>query len=156
MRFSILAPAALTLCALALSACSLPYHHRYGRAMTAESQSTAQFPDMAPNRAALVADQPVSTFSVDVDTASYAYVRGQLAGGRLPVAGAVRVEEMVNYFPYKYAAPELRSRPFAVTTEIMPSPWKAGNQLLHIGVRGYDIPATERPPANVVLLIDVS
>ena len=155
MRSSILAPSALALCALSLAACSLPYH-RHAPPMLEQAASSAQFPDMAPNKAALVAEQPVSTFSVDVDTASYAYVRGQLAGGRLPVAGAVRVEEMVNYFPYKYAAPELRTRPFAVSTEVMPSPWKAGNQLLHIGVRGYDIPAPERPPANVVLLIDVS
>lgn len=115
-----------------------------------------KFPDKEANKSQLVADQPVSTFSADVDTASYAFVRRMLTGGRVPPADAVRVEEMVNYFPYQYAGPKSRSEPFAVTTEVMPSPWKAGNELVHIALRGYDIHAAERPRANVVLLIDVS
>ena len=119
-------------------------------------QGADKFPDREANKALLVAEHPVSTFSVDVDTASYAFVRRLLSAGRVPPAQAVRVEEMVNYFPYKYAAPRNRAQPFAVTTEVMPSPWKAGNQLVHIAVRGYDIQAAERPSANVVLLIDVS
>ncbi len=119
-------------------------------------QSTDKFPDKEANGITLVADQPVSTFSVDVDTASYAFVRRTLSNGTLPPAEAVRVEEMVNYFPYKYATPATRSQPFGVVTELMPSPWNAENQLVHIAVRGYDIATTERPRANVVLLIDVS
>jgi Ca-activated chloride channel family protein len=115
-----------------------------------------KFPDKQANKTVLVADQPVSTFSSDVDTASYAFVRRTLSGGALPPPDAVRVEEMVNYFPYKYAGPSSRSEPFAVTTEVMPSPWKAGNQLVHIALRGFDIPAPDRPRANVVLLVDVS
>ncbi|KQQ91688.1 VWA domain-containing protein [Massilia sp. Leaf139] len=114
------------------------------------------FPEAQANKAILVEEQPVSTFSSDVDTASYAFVRRQLNAGRLPPAAAVRVEEMVNYFPYTYARPASRTQPFAVTTEVMPSPWKAGNQLLHIAVRGFDIEKAERPPMNVVLLVDVS
>lgn len=115
-----------------------------------------KFPDKEANATQLVAEHPVSTFSADVDTASYAFVRRQLTGGRLPPPGAVRVEEMVNYFPYRYAAPRTRGEPFAITTEVMPSPWKAGNQLLHVAVRGFDLEQAERPPLNLVLLIDVS
>ena len=115
-----------------------------------------KFPDRAANGTIDVAAQPVSTFSLDVDTASYAFVRRTLMSGRLPPAAAVRVEEMVNYFPYAYPAPRDRTHPFAVTTTVTPSPWAAENQLLHIAVRGFDIPRAERPRANVVLLIDVS
>jgi Ca-activated chloride channel family protein len=123
---------------------------------TAFQPGTDKFPDKDANGVTLVADQPVSTFSVDVDTASYAVVRRSLVNGALPPPAAVRVEEMVNYFPYQYATPPTRSQPFAVMTEVMPSPWNAQNQLVHIAVRGYDIVANERPRANVVLLIDVS
>lgn len=124
-------------------------------------QATDKFPDKEAGKAVLVSEQPVSTFSTDVDTASYAFVRRMLSSGRMPPPAAVRVEEMVNYFPYRYAGPKSSSQPFAVSTEVMPSPWKAGNQLVHIAVRGYDIQhvmshTAERPRANVVLLVDVS
>lgn len=119
-------------------------------------QGAEKFPEKDANKAVLAAEQPVSTFSVDVDTASYAFVRRMLSAGRTPPLQAVRVEEMVNYFPYKYPAPASAKQPFAVTTEVMPSPWQAGNQLVHIALRGYDIKAVERPRANVVLLVDVS
>jgi Ca-activated chloride channel family protein len=115
-----------------------------------------KFPDKEANRSQLVAEHPVSTFSADVDTASYAFVRRLLSAGRVPPPDAVRVEEMVNYFPYHYAGPKSRSQPFVVTTEVMPSPWRAGNQLVHIAVRGFDVQAAERPAMNVVLLVDVS
>jgi Ca-activated chloride channel family protein len=118
--------------------------------------SNDKYPDQDANSLTLVSDQPVSTFSVDVDTASYAMVRHALTSGALPPPGAVRVEEMVNYFPYKYATPPTRSQPFGVMTELMPSPWNPGNQLVHIAVRGYDIASVDRPRANVVLLVDVS
>jgi Ca-activated chloride channel family protein len=119
-------------------------------------QGTDKFPDKEANKPVLASEQPVSTFSADVDTASYAFVRRMLSAGRVPPPDAVRVEEMVNYFPYHYAGPRNPAEPFAVATEVMPSPWKPGNQLLHIAVRGYDIQAAERPRANVVLLVDVS
>jgi Ca-activated chloride channel family protein len=115
-----------------------------------------KFPDKEANKATLVSEQPVSTFSADVDTASYAFVRRMLSSGRMPAPDAVRVEEMVNYFPYHYAGPRSAAEPFRVATEVMPSPWQAGNQLVHIAVRGYDIQTAERPRANVVLLVDVS
>lgn len=115
-----------------------------------------RFADKAPGGVLTVAEQPVSTFSLDLDTASYAFVRRHLNQGRLPPREAVRVEEMVNYFAYQYPAPVNRAQPFRVTTAVMPSPWASGNQLLHIAVRGYDMAAAARPRANVVLLIDTS
>jgi len=115
-----------------------------------------RFPDKEPTSVLSAAEHPVSTFSVDVDTASYAFVRRNLNGGRMPPRESVRVEELVNYFPYAYPAPEDRVRPFRVTSTVTPSPWSADNQLLHIAIRGYDIPRAARPRANVVLLIDTS
>jgi Ca-activated chloride channel homolog len=115
-----------------------------------------RFPEKEANKTTLVAEHPVSTFSADVDTSSYALVRRMLNEGRVPNPDAVRVEEMVNYFPYKYSSAVKRSEPFALTTQLVPSPWKAGNQLVHIAVRGFDIQAAERPRANIVLLVDVS
>jgi Ca-activated chloride channel family protein len=130
----------------------------YGPAMpwVIAAPGADRFPDREANKQVLTAEQPVSTFSADVDTASYAFVRRILSGGRMPAPDAVRVEEMVNYFPYQYPAPRKASEPFAVTTSVLPNPWKAGTQLVHIAVRGYDIQAAERPRANVVLLVDVS
>ncbi|HSQ13347.1 MAG TPA: VWA domain-containing protein [Candidatus Deferrimicrobium sp.] len=118
--------------------------------------NTDRFPDKEPTSVLSAAEHPVSTFSVDVDTASYAFVRRSLNGGRMPPRESVRVEEMINYFPYAYSSPENRAQPFRVTTTVMPSPWAAENQLLHIGIRGYDIARSERPRANLVLLIDTS
>lgn len=102
-----------------------------------------------------VADQPVSTFSANVDTASYALTRRLLTSHGLPPPQAVRVEEMVNYFPYSYAASGDPATPFKVQTTITPSPWKPSHQLLHIALKGY-MPNTERPKLNLVLLIDTS
>ncbi|HET7005479.1 MAG TPA: VWA domain-containing protein [Candidatus Binatia bacterium] len=115
-----------------------------------------RFPDKEPTSVLSAAEHPVSTFSVDVDTASYAFTRRSLTGGRMPPRESVRVEELVNYFPYAYPAPESRAQPFRVTTTVLPSPWAGENQLLHIAIRGYDIARNQRPRANVVLLIDTS
>ena len=115
-----------------------------------------RFPDKEPSGERSVREQPISTFSLDVDTASYAVVRRYLSAGQTPPADAVRVEEMVNYFPYAYPGPEDRTQPFRVTHSVLPSPWAEENQLLHIAIKGYDIPRAERPRANVVLLIDTS
>lgn len=103
-----------------------------------------------------VSAEPVSTFSIDVDTASYSFVRRSLNAGRLPPKDAVRVEEMVNYFPYDYARPESADEPFRANVQVFPSPWNARNQLVHIGLKGYDLKSKERPPANLVLLVDIS
>jgi Ca-activated chloride channel family protein len=104
----------------------------------------------------LVREDPVSTFSVDVDTASYSNVRRLLNRGVLPRHDAVRVEELVNYFAYGYPTPTDQEAPFSVYTEIGPSPWHASRHLLHIGIKGYEVAETDLPPANLVFLIDVS
>lgn len=103
-----------------------------------------------------VAEDPVSTFSADVDTASYAWVRRALKQGVLPDPRTVRVEELVNYFPYDYAGPASNETPFRATVTVTPTPWNEDTKLLHIGVKGYDVSAAERPRANLVFLIDVS
>jgi Ca-activated chloride channel family protein len=103
-----------------------------------------------------VAEAPVSTFAVDVDTGSYANVRRMLLDGQMPPQGAVRTEEMLNYFRYDYPVPQDRSRPFTISTDMTTTPWNAETRLLRIGLRGYDVPRAERPPANLVFLVDVS
>lgn len=100
--------------------------------------------------------EPVSTFSVDVDTGAYANARRFLTSGRLPPKDAVRSEEMINYFRYDYPAPPNRATPFTVTTDLAVSPWNPQTRLLRIGLRGYDLPHSSRPPANLVFLVDVS
>jgi Ca-activated chloride channel family protein len=102
-----------------------------------------------------VAEHPVSTFSIDVDTGAYSNLRRFLKSGTLPRQDAVRVEEMINYFDYAYAPPKDRSRPFSVHTEMAPSPWNAKTQLLRIGLQGWK-PEGELPPSNLVFLVDVS
>jgi Ca-activated chloride channel family protein len=104
----------------------------------------------------LVAAEPVSTFSVDVDTGAYANARRFLTQGMMPPQDAVRTEEMINYFRYDYAKPRDRSQPFTVTTDVARTPWNDNTYLMRIGLRGYDIDSAERPPANLVFLMDVS
>ena len=104
----------------------------------------------------LVAQEPVSTFSVDVDTGAYANVRRFLAMGARPPQDAVRTEELINYFRYDYPLPGSRSAPFSVTTDVARTPWNPNTRLLRVGLRGYDLPRSARPPANLVFLVDVS
>ena len=104
----------------------------------------------------IVREEPVSTFSIDVDTASYAYVRRALTDGWLPEPDAVRIEEMVNYFNYDYPAPDTAETPFKATMQIYPTPWNAKTQLLQIGVKGYVPPVTEARASNLVFLLDTS
>lgn len=115
-----------------------------------------RYEDVAPNPIRIVADEPVSTFSIDVDTASYSNVRRMLSEGRLPPRDAVRIEELVNYFRYDYPLPRARTEPFSTTVAVAPSPWAEGRQIVHIGLQGYNIVPRERPPLNLTLLIDVS
>jgi Ca-activated chloride channel family protein len=103
-----------------------------------------------------VAEKPVSTFSIDVDTGSYTNSRRILHEGRLPAKDVVRVEEFINYFNYDYPAPESQDTPFNVITELGPTPWNRKTHLLHIGIKGYQLPETQLPPSNLVFLIDVS
>ena len=104
----------------------------------------------------LTRSEPVSTFSVDVDTGAYANARRFLTAGQLPPRDAVRTEEMINYFRYAYPLPEKREAPFSVTTDMAVTPWNAQTRLLRVGLRGYDLPRSQRPPANLVFLVDVS
>ncbi|NNJ75034.1 MAG: VWA domain-containing protein [Anderseniella sp.] len=119
-------------------------------------QGRDKFSDITSNPLKVVAKDPVSTFSIDVDTASYAFVRNALNNGVLPQKDAVRVEEMINYFDYGYQAPENRNQPFRANVSVMPTPWNTNTKLLRIGIKGFELPKTEAPKANLVFLIDTS
>lgn len=99
-------------------------------------------------------NDPLSTFSIDVDTASYANVRRWLTSGSLPPIGAVRIEEMINYFSYNY--PEPKEGPIGITSELGPCPWQPENKLVRIGIKAKDLDSANLPPSNLVFLIDVS
>ncbi|HVI04395.1 MAG TPA: von Willebrand factor type A domain-containing protein, partial [Enhygromyxa sp.] len=112
------------------------------------------YAEIDENRLKATRDEKMSTFSIDVDTASYANVRRFLDDSTLPPADAVRAEELINYFSYDYPAPS-DEHPFSVTTEIADCPWNQDARLLHIGLRAKDIGA-KLPPRNLVFLLDVS
>lgn len=115
-----------------------------------------RFGDFKENTVIAASENPVSTFSIDVDTASYSFVRRMLNNGQLPEKDAVRTEELINYFDYAYTAPKDRTAPFATYTNVMDSPWTKGNKLIHIGIQGYQLTVSEIPQSNVVFLLDVS
>ena len=117
--------------------------------------NTESYAPIQGNRFKQVADEPLSTFSIDVDTASYANVRRFLRSGQMPPPDAVRVEEMVNYFPYDYAPPR-GDAPFAVHVESAACPWAPAHALVKIALKGKELDAEARPPCNLVFLIDVS
>jgi len=118
-----------------------------------DRENYAHFDDNPLKR---VVEHPVSTFSIDVDTGAYSNTRRMLNAGRLPAQDAVRVEELINYFAYDYPAPGERSEPFNVITELGPNPWNLKTHLLHIGLKGFEVPKSSIPAANLVFLIDVS
>jgi Ca-activated chloride channel family protein len=120
------------------------------------AQDRENYAHVENNPVKLASGQPVSTFSVDVDTASYANVRRMLNEGRLPPQDAVRIEEMINYFSYDYQGPNSRNQPFRVTAEMAPSPWNPQKHLLHIGIKGFAMDKSQLPPSNLVFLVDVS
>lgn len=115
-----------------------------------------QYEDVDPNPVKLVSEEPVSTFSIDVDTASYANVRRFLEDGVLPPKDAVRIEELINYFDYTYPQPAEGEAPFSTQVNVMPSPFAEGRELMQIGIQGRDIDRDARPPINLTLLMDVS
>ena len=123
------------------------YYHDVGR---------DKFTSVAQNPFKVAREEPVSTFSIDVDTASYSFVRGSLNQNLLPQPAAVRTEEMVNYFPYDYASPKSAEQPFTSNIAVFPSPFTAGRKLVRIGIKGYAIQRATRPRANLVFLIDTS
>lgn len=119
-----------------------------------DRENYLHYPDNGVKR---VVEEPVSTFSIDVDTAAYANVRRMLSQeGRLPPTDAIRLEEMINYFSYSYTPPQEGGQPFSIHTELAPAPWSDKHQLLQIGLQGYEPAMAQRPPANLVFLVDVS
>lgn len=124
-----------------------PYYRDTGR---------DKFTATEQNAFKIVRDEPVSTFSLDVDTASYSFVRASLNQNVLPQPAAVRTEELVNYFPYDYAPARAADQPFSTHVAVFPSPWAPGRQLVRIGVKGFEIGQATRPRANLVFLIDTS
>lgn len=122
-----------------------------------QAPDTAKYQGYDDNPWKRVAQDPVSTFSADVDTASYANIRRFLQRGQLPPQDAVRAEELINYFDYHYAAPNAESKhAFTVHTHIAPAPWAPTHQLIRIAIKGKDVAKENLPPANLVFLVDVS
>lgn len=119
-----------------------------------QAENRDAFPDFKDNAVTEVAADPVSTFSIDVDTSSYSFVRKMINQGALPPKGAVRLEEMINYFPYNYALPAKGEDPFRPTVAVYKAPWNPDHKLVHIGIKGYDLET--KPQSNLVFLIDTS
>lgn len=131
-----------------------PYPYPYPRPQQPQDREKYAGEEVASIKR--VAEEPVSTFAVDVDTGSYSNVRRFLNDGKMPPEAAVRTEEMINYFRYDYPKPSSREAPFSVSTDLSTTPWNDASRLLRIGLRGYDIDSSERPRANLVFLVDVS
>lgn len=119
------------------------------------SPNTEEYKIIYDNNFQNTIDTPLSTFSIDVDTASYSNLRRFINSGKLPPADAVRTEEMINYFTYEYPQPR-GEHPFSITTELGDCPWEPNHKLVMIGLQGENIPIAELPPSNLVFLIDVS
>lgn len=148
--------------ALAASPATMPAPVATGAVMqdSIAPQPTPEFRDrfeeFSENAVTSVSETPVSTFSIDVDTAAYSFVRRMLNAGQLPAKDAVRTEELINYFDYNYPVPSSKKVPFESSVTVLDSPWTAGNKLIHIGIKGYQIPAAAIPRSNLVFLLDVS
>ncbi|NNH40812.1 DUF3520 domain-containing protein [Rhizobium laguerreae] len=127
-----------------------------GRMQIQVDPNRERFANAAANPIKSVATDPVSTFSADVDSASYSFVRRSLTGGAMPDPQSVRVEEMINYFPYDWPGPDNADQPFKATVTVMPTPWNHDTELMHVAIKGYDIAPASTPRANLVFLIDVS
>lgn len=122
-----------------------------------EGPITEKYEETDPNPVKLVSEEPVSTFSSDVDTAAYSVMRRYVASmNEFPPSDSVRVEEYINYFDYNYREPVSAAAPFAPTVWVTPTPWNPGTRLMHIGVKGYDLQPAKTPNTNIVLLLDVS
>ncbi|MCA9252369.1 MAG: von Willebrand factor type A domain-containing protein, partial [Phycisphaerales bacterium] len=117
--------------------------------------TTERYAHIRENPFKSVTREPLSTFSIDVDTASYANARRFLNSGQLPPRDAVRIEEFINYFAYDYPQPSI-DEPFSINVDVADCPWNRNHRLARIGLQGYEIPNDERPESNLVFLIDVS
>jgi len=113
------------------------------------------YDNIVENKFLAAKQNPLSTFSIDVDKAAYSNIRRYLESGSMPPRGAVRIEEMINYFDYVYPKPQ-NNEPFTVNTEISDCPWNSQHRLVHVGLQGKEIPIDNLPPSNMVFLIDVS
>ena len=114
--------------------------------------NTEEYKKIDENEFLAVANNPLSTFSIDVDTASYSNVRRFINDGVLPPKDAVRIEEMINYFKYDYPQPQ-GDEPFSVSTELADCPWNRSHKLVQIGLQGRNIDVSEAPPSNLVFLL---
>ena len=121
-----------------------------------EVEGREKFQSVEQNSVKQVKAEPVSTFSIDVDTSSYSFVRQSLDQGVLPQKDAVRVEEMINYFDYAYPGPQSREEPFATNVVAKDSPWNEGKKLITIGIKGFDVEKSAQPDSNLVFLLDTS
>lgn len=135
-------------------------HRQYQRIASMAIQhpqnfNTEEYNRIYDNRFLNAMDTPLSTFSIDVDTGSYANVRRFLTNNQLPPKDAVRIEEMINYFTYNYPEPK-RKHPFSITTELTNCPWNTNHHLLHIGILGKRLKDRKTPASNLVFLLDVS
>ncbi|MEA5623287.1 vWA domain-containing protein [Nostoc sp. UHCC 0251] len=124
-------------------------------AQTGSRFNTENYNRIEDNPFHRVGNEPLSTFSIDVDTASYSNVRRFITQGELPPKDAVRIEELINYFTYNYPQPK-GERPFSVTTEVAAAPWNPQHKLVHVGLQGKRLESETLPPSNLVFLIDVS
>ncbi|MER9326388.1 VWA domain-containing protein [Mesorhizobium sp. M0488] len=124
--------------------------------MQPQEENRDRVQDFKTNPVHAALEDPVSTFSIDVDTASYSFVRRSLKEGLVPQADTVRVEEMINYFPYDWKGPDSATTPFNSTVSVMPTPWNTHTRLMHVAIKGFDVKPAEQPKANLVFLIDVS
>jgi Ca-activated chloride channel family protein len=117
--------------------------------------NTEEYDRIYESRFLLALENPLSTFSIDVDTASYSNVRRFINNNQFPYKDAVRIEEMINYFAYDYPQP-LKDHPFSISTEISTCPWNTAHRLIHIGLQGKTLESKKLPPSNLVFLLDVS
>ena len=141
--------------AMVAASVSALYGSRAPQGLIHYEQNTNEFSRISENKYHTVKSDPLSTFSADVDRASYTLVRRSLGHGQLPETDAVKVEELINYFDYNYAAPQNQD-PVAIHTDLAVCPWNPSHQLVRIGIQGKRIPADNLPPSNLVFLLDVS
>ncbi len=141
--------------AMVAASVSALYGSRAPQGLIHYEQNTNEFSRISENKYHTVKSDPLSTFSADVDRASYTLVRRSLGHGQLPETDAVKVEELINYFDYNYAAPQNQD-PVAIHTDLAVCPWNPSHQLVRIGIQGKRNTADNLPPSNLVFLLDVS
>ena len=128
----------------------------YAPAPVPGTHDRSEYPEYVANSIKLTSEDPVSTFSVDVDTSSYGVMRALIKSGELPNSQIIRTEELLNYFDYDYPLPQAKEQPFATSVSVFDAPWSKDKQLVRIGIKGYNIEPSEQPDSNLVFLLDVS